>query len=121
MCGTLPFFHWCRKRPRSSPAARDVSRWARPMVMNPASQLHWCGYRVGAALVQPPMSLRRSTSAASWKSPEEIAASIKLSMLPEEAPGVLGHGGAPAGGVSSGHDPVRIPRPEPDVAGDDEP
>src|ERR687890_1170368 len=58
MWGTLPVFHWWAKRVRSSCAARRVSRWARPMAMKAESQLHWCGYRDGAARVQPSMSFR---------------------------------------------------------------
>ena len=44
--------------------ARRGSRCAQPIAMKALSQLHWCGYRRGAALVQLPASLSWSTAAA---------------------------------------------------------
>lgn len=71
MCGVLPEAHWCSKSVVSSRAARGGSSPASPMEMNVESQLHWCGYRSGASLVQPPMTLRRNSRAAYSNIPEK--------------------------------------------------
>src|SRR5829696_2453965 len=71
MCGTLPVDHWPRNRLSISSVARRLSTCARPSAMNAESQLHWCGYREGAGLVQAFSPLRRNTSVASGFTPSK--------------------------------------------------
>src|SRR6202167_4585916 len=60
----MPVAHCAANSCSSSVMARRTSRCAHPIAMNALSQLHWCGYRTGAALVQLPASLPCSTAAA---------------------------------------------------------
>src|ERR687890_979040 len=71
MWGTLPVDHWPRKRLSSSSVARRLSTCARPSAINAESQLHWCGYREGAGLVQAFSPLRRKTSVAIGLTPSK--------------------------------------------------
>ena len=64
MCGIIPDAHWALRRCSSSARARGMSKVASPIAMKAASQLHWCGYRCGAALIRVPVSLVRRTSRA---------------------------------------------------------
>ena len=57
MCGTMPFRHCPRSSESSSSLARGRSTTASPIALKAASQLHWCGYSAGAALVVTPMLL----------------------------------------------------------------
>jgi hypothetical protein len=61
MCGSIPVLHCADSRLRSSVTARGTSMRANPIATNAASQLHWWGYRSGAAEVIFPRSLRRNT------------------------------------------------------------
>src|SRR5215469_3474667 len=82
MCGTMPVDHCAANSCSSSVMARRTSRCAQPMAMNALSQLHWCGYRRGAALVQPPASLPCSTAAAWSRSTARVSAVTVTAGLP---------------------------------------
>jgi hypothetical protein len=61
----MPFDHCPRNSERSSVIARRGVKWAHPMAMNAASQLHWWGYGRGEGRVQVPRSSLRRTRIAS--------------------------------------------------------
>lgn len=64
MCGIMPLRHCAESRVSISITARSTDSGARPTVTKAASQLHMCGYSLGAALVMVPRSLPRSRYAA---------------------------------------------------------
>ncbi|SKT96792.1 Uncharacterised protein [Mycobacteroides abscessus subsp. abscessus] len=64
MCGIIPLAHCAESRVSSSVTARSTLSGASPTATNAASQLHMCGYSLGAALVMVPRSLPLSRYAA---------------------------------------------------------
>src|ERR1700733_2743864 len=78
----MPVAHCAANRLSSSVMARRTSRCAQPIAMNALSQLHWCGYKTGAARVQLPASLACSTAAARSRSVVPVPAVTLMVRLP---------------------------------------